>query len=683
MFFKTIKNTTASIATIAICIVSLSILTFSLQEHEKLYFESVKGDLDALSENMSSDLVPLLAFKPDEFELTTMLLRLDRYDNVKFGVIYDKDFRQLQSYHGNSFSNSDVVITPDLKLLEEEPLGVYVKNGDLVALKLIGDKRLPLGYLLIVHDSSGPLSKSKHNLLKQVLPLTLLLLAVVIAVLFWIQGRLFLPLSRLSILAQKIQTTHDYSLKIDIRGKQEVVSLSQDLNLMMQTINQETQKNKEYTERLMEQQKKMERLANFDGLTGLPNRQFFMETLRLELAKAKRSKINLVLMYFDLDGFKGVNDSLGHETGDQLLIDVSKRTQTYLREGDLISRLGGDEFLVLLHNDPNDLLLFDIAERIVKGLSEPFEINSWQVQVTVSVGIAKAFDSNFNLSEFVSNADFAMYRSKLAGRNTHTVFIPEMMEDNKRKLLIANSISHAIKNDEFTLFYQPKVSPEEKIVGYEALLRWTNDTLGMVSPAEFIPIAEQSGKVQIITKWVLERLCKDFAKIKESIDPNIVISVNLSAQDIKSKSLTSFVKSLFTQYAINPHSIEFEVTESAYLENFDMANTFFTEMKKLGISIALDDFGTGYSSLGYLTQLQLNTLKIDKQFVDNLLISERSTLITKTIIEMAKQLNLKICAEGVETRDQFDFLVENGCHQLQGYLFSKPICLEDVLKFKL
>lgn len=680
MLFKTIKNTTASIAALAICIVSITILTFALQEHEKLYFEFVKGDIDALSENMSIDLVPLLAYQPDEFELTTMLLRLDRYDNVKFAIIYDKDGHPLQRYHGKSFSAKNPIVTSQFNSFKEKNSDVYVENGELVAFKLIGDERLPLGFLLIVHDSSTPLSKSKLNLLKQVLPLTLAVLIVVIIILFWIQGRLFLPLNRLSKLAKKIQETKDYSLKIKTRGKQEVASLSHNLNLMMETINLETKKNKEYTDRLMVQQKTMERLANFDSLTGLPNRQFFMETLRIELAKAQRSKRNLVLMYFDLDGFKGVNDSLGHETGDQLLIEVSKRTKTLLRDGDIISRLGGDEFLILLHNEPNDLLTYKIAERLVKGLSAPFEINSWEVQVSVSVGVAKALDSNFNLSEFVSNADIAMYRSKLAGRNTHTIFIPEMMEDNKRKLLIANSIAHAIKNNEFTLFYQPKVSPEEKIVGYEALLRWTSDSLGAVSPAEFIPIAEQSGKIQDITKWVLERLCNDMEEIKNCIDPNIVISVNLSAQDIKSKSIISYVKKLFNNYSIDPTSIEFEVTESAYLENFDMANDFFTEMRKLGISIALDDFGTGYSSLGYLTQLQLNTLKIDKQFVDNLLISKRSTLITKTIIEMAKQLNLKICAEGVETREQFEFLVENGCHQLQGYLFSKPISLEQLLK---
>jgi diguanylate cyclase (GGDEF)-like protein len=405
-----------------------------------------------------------------------------------------------------------------------------------------------------------------------------------------------------------------------------------------------------------------------------------METLRIELAKAQRSNTNLVLMYFDLDGFKGVNDSLGHETGDQLLIKVCERTKTILREGDIVSRLGGDEFLILLHNDPNDFMLLEIAERLVRGLSAPFEINTWEVQVGVSIGIAKAKDSNFNLSEFVSNADIAMYRSKEAGRSTHTVFVPEMMEDNKRKLQIANSITSAIKNNEFTLYYQGKMAPDATIVGYEALLRWSSDSLGFVSPAEFIPIAEQSGKILPITKWVLDRVCKDFEQLCSLNDKNVTVSVNLSAHDIKSPKLVTLIKSLFVKYSVAPQMVEFEVTESAYLENLDMANDFLTQLRDIGSSVALDDFGTGYSSLGYLTQINLNTLKIDKQFVDNLNVSDRSTLITKTIIEMAKQLNLQICAEGVETREQADFLIENGCHQLQGYLFSKPESLETLLK---
>ena len=212
----------------------------------------------------------------------------------------------------------------------------------------------------------------------------------------------------------------------------------------------------------------------------------------------------------------------------------------------------------------------------------------------------KASDSKFNLSEFVRNADISMYRSKTAGRNTHTVFVTEMMENNKRKLLIANSITSAIKNEEFVLYYQGKVAPDETVVGYEALLRWSSDTLGFVSPAEFIPIAEQSGKILPVTKWVLERVCKDFAQLSSLNEQPVTISINLSAHDIKSQQLVTFIKKLFSKYSVDPQMIEFEVTESAYLENLNMANDFLTQLRDIGSSVALDDFGTGYSSLSLI-----------------------------------------------------------------------------------
>ncbi|MEP0357478.1 EAL domain-containing protein [Paraglaciecola sp.] len=680
MLFNTIKNTTSSISVIAICFVSLAILYFSIQEHEKLYFESVKGDLDALSENMSSDLVPLLAEQPDEFELATMLLRLDRYDNVKYAFIYDNSWLPLQSYQGKAFPHLHTKSLEQYGGIKTKLPDVHVDKDELVALKLIGDELFPLGYLRIVLDSSGPLNKSKQSLLKQVLPITLLLLIVVFSFLLWVQERLFFPLSRLSRIAQKIQKTHDYSLKINIKGKHEVTSLSSDLNLMMETINQETQKNKQYTDRLMEQQEVMEQLASFDTLTGLPNRQFFMDTLKKELTEAQDEVRDLTLMYFDLDGFKGVNDSFGHEIGDLVLIEVCRRTKLSLREGDLISRIGGDEFLVLLHNEPSEIELLQISERLVNNLNVPFKVRTWEIHIGVSIGIAKASDSNFNVSEFISNADTAMYRSKLTGRSRHTLFIPEMMEEHKRRLLIANSIANAIKYDEFCLHYQGKVNFSRDIVGYEALIRWNSDALGGISPAEFIPIAEQSGKVLSITKWVIKRVCIEIEHLIALHGNQLVISLNLSAFDIKNIALVDYIKEMFAQYGVSASNIEFEVTESAYLDNFELANEFISQLRGMGCSIALDDFGAGYSSLGYLTKIDLNTLKIDKQFVDHLCISKKNTLITKSIIQMAKQLDLKVCAEGVETNLQADYLIAHGCNQLQGYLFSKPTNLADIKK---
>lgn len=677
--FRSIKTSLIILTVAAILVTSMSVLLFSISEHEKLYVDSVESDLNGLSENMSNDLIPLLVNEIDKFELASVLLRLDRYPNIKIARVYKPNLTMLQEYLGRASStlNSQEPISEIIDV-ENLSLGMGRGQSQLYAYKLIGDERLPLGYLYIATDIAGPIKQSNISLFYQVLPPTIISLLLAIFIAFWLHHKMLFPLTLLSRFAKQVELSKDYSLRADIDGKHEVAELSCNINQMMETINTEVEKNRKQTYQLIEQQKTMERLANFDSLTGLPNRQFFMENLRIELARAKRDGQDVALMFFDLDGFKTVNDSLGHETGDLLLIEVSKRVKQYLREGDLVSRLGGDEFLILLYDSPDDLMLVTIANRIIDGLKEPFSVESWELQVGVSIGIARGRDADYNLSNFVSNADIAMYRSKMAGRGSYTIFAPEMMEDNKRKLLIASSINQAIKDNEFCLHYQAKVSPEEELIGFEALIRWNSSVLGFVSPGEFIPIAEQSGKIVSVTQWVLERLCKDLPEIQRQFKGEISVSVNLSALDLKNPSLLEFINHLFQLHDVDPKLIEFEVTESAYLENFDMATHFFQSLNDVGCSIALDDFGTGYSSLSYLTQIPIHTLKIDKQFVDNLGLSDRNTLVTSTIIDMAKRLQLNICAEGVETREQFDFLVKSGCQQLQGYLFSKPTALSDL-----
>ena len=677
--FSSIKTILIALMISAILIVSVSVLIFAVSEHETLYLEAVESDLDALSTNMADDIVGLMAKDPDPFELAIPLLRLDRYDNVKYASILDAEGKLLQGYYGQAVAPEEQALLP---AREFDPgsiqPGMSETEDELVALKRIGEARLPLGYLLIVNDIRGPLDQSRRALLLNVAPLALVVVTLAIVAAFLLHHKMLSPLTRLSRFARDVESTKDYRLRIEVAGQNEVAVLGHNINRMMSTINSETDKNLKQTQKLIEQSKAMERLANFDSLTGLPNRQFFMESLSIELTRARRAGQDVALMFFDLDGFKGVNDSFGHETGDLLLIEVSKRIKDHMRGGDLISRLGGDEFLILLHNDPDEFTLVNIADRIIEGLQKPFSIKNWEINTGVSIGIARASDAGYDLSKFVSNADVAMYRSKMTGRGIYTLFAQEMMEDAKRKLQVANSIGAAIENDEFVLVYQGKVSPAEDLIGFEANLRWFSPKLGAVFPNEFIPIAEQSGKMASVTRWVLERLCRDMPRIHEITGKKLTVSVNLSALDLKKPGLFEFVSGLLAKYQIDPAWLEFEVTESAYLENFDMASHFFQAASQMGCSLALDDFGTGYSSLSYLTKIPINTLKIDRQFVNNLGVSEKDMLVTQAIIGMARRLKLKICAEGVETREQFDFLVKNGCDQLQGYLFFKPVLLRDL-----
>lgn len=677
---RSIKGTLTSLTIASLLFAVLAVLAFSIQEHQSLYKDAVKRDLDALSENMSNDLLPILANNTDEFELTTTLLRLDTYQNVILAAIYDKNWQQITLYRGKALQHTSQLLSTILpKNFTRFSQGVNEFNGNLIVIKTVGEETLPQGYLVIINDAETAMNKSMYSLLSNIFPWVTLLIILVIVGLLHIQNKLLAPLVSLSGLAKVVKQTQDYSLRFQSKGKSEIKRLAKDFNSMMATIESETNKNIKINKQLIEQQHAMERLANFDSLTGLPNRQFFMQSLRVELSRAERDSINVILMYLDLDGFKEINDTYGHDIGDVLLVDVAKRLKSYIRDGDITARLGGDEFLILLHNEPSEYFLTQIAQRIVSGLGEPFIINEWELSISVSIGIAKAKDSNFNLSEFISNADIAMYRSKLAGRGVFTEFLPEMVEDNRRKLLVANAIIPALHKDKFEMYYQAKVDLNEEVVGFEALIRWFDDELGTVSPTEFISIAEQTGKINHLTEWVLAQVFQDTPRLISAFNCDIKVAINLSALDIKRPQLLSLIAQLAQRNAVNPSNIEFEVTESAYLENFDDADLFLGELGKSGYSIALDDFGTGYSSLSYLTKIPINTLKIDKQFVEQLELSEQSTLITTTIIQMAKQLNLTICAEGVETVQQKDFLLAHHCQQLQGFLFAKPNALVDIL----
>jgi diguanylate cyclase len=677
---RSIKGTLTSLTIASLIFAVMAVLAFSIQEHQSLYKDAVKRDLDALSENMSNDLLPILANNTDEFDLTTTLLRLDTYQNVILAAIYDKNWQKITLYRGKALQHTSQLLSTILpKNFTKFSQGVNEFNGNLIVIKTVGEVSLPQGYLVIINDAETAMNKSMYSLLTNIFPWITLLIILVIVGLLHIQNKLLAPLVSLSGLAKVVKQTQDYSLRFQSKGKSEIKRLAKDFNSMMATIESETNKNIKINKQLIEQQHAMERLANFDSLTGLPNRQFFMQSLRVELSRAERDRINVILMYLDLDGFKETNDTYGHDIGDVLLVDVAKRLKSYIRDGDVIARLGGDEFLILLHNEPTEYFLTQIAQRIVTGLAEPFIINEWELSISVSVGIAKAKDSNFNLSEFISNADIAMYRSKLAGRGVFTEFLPEMVEDNRRKLLVANAIIPALHKDKFEMYYQAKVDLNEEVVGFEALIRWFDDELGSVSPTEFIPIAEQTGKINHLTEWVLAQVFEDTPRLISAFNRDIKVAINLSALDIKRPKLLSLIAQLAQRNDVSPNNIEFEVTESAYLENFDDADLFLGELGKSGYSIALDDFGTGYSSLSYLTKIPINTLKIDKQFVDQLELSEQSTLITTTIIQMAKQLNLTICAEGVETLQQRDFLWAHHCQQLQGFLFAKPSTLVDIL----
>ncbi len=424
-------------------------------------------------------------------------------------------------------------------------------------------------------------------------------------------------------------------------------------------------------------EEKLYNQAHYDGLTGLANRRVLNEHLKQAVARAKRDKTAFCVLFVDLDRFKSINDSMGHAAGDTLLREVAQRLEKNCRETDLAVRISGDEFVILLtdfdHIQAPVSISSSIAKKILTALSQPYEVNGQSLHITASIGIAIFPDDGDNADAIIEHADAAMYHAKSAGRADFHFYQSAMTSKAVESMKLEHDLRQAIEKDELVIYFQPKFDSQQKIIGAEALIRWIHPELGMVSPAKFIPIAEQSLLIIEIGRWVFERCCHLVNRLIENNLPAVPIAVNLSAVEFGRDSLVSHLSGILEKTQTNPDFIELELTETVAIANKDVCIQRMTALRELGMTLAMDDFGTGFSSLSYLQDLPLNTLKIDQQFVRNIELGESSQAIIKAVIALAKGLSMKVVAEGVETTEQFDFLADNGCDFYQGYLFSKPI----------
>ena len=430
-------------------------------------------------------------------------------------------------------------------------------------------------------------------------------------------------------------------------------------------------------------EEKLYNQAHYDGLTGLANRRVLNEYLKQAVARAKRDETNFCVLFIDLDRFKSINDSMGHAAGDNLLVDVAKRLENNCRETDLAVRVSGDEFVILLtefdDKQASASISSHIAEKILKTLAEPYHINGQTLHISASIGIAIFPDDGNNPDAILEHADAAMYHAKSAGRANFHFYQSAMTSTAVENLKLENDLRQALDNNELVVYFQPKFDSEQEIVGAEALIRWMHPELGMVSPAKFIPIAEQSLLIIDIGRWVFEQCCDLINELSDKNLTIVPIAVNLSAVEFNRDDLISHLLGILDKTQTNPNYIELELTESVALTNKDICIQRMTALRESGMSLAMDDFGTGFSSLSYLQELPLNTLKIDQQFVRNIELGESSQAIVKAVMALAKGLSMSVVAEGVETPEQFNFLAENGCDFYQGYLLSKPISKVDFM----
>ena len=420
-------------------------------------------------------------------------------------------------------------------------------------------------------------------------------------------------------------------------------------------------------------------LAQFDPLTGIPNRQFFNDQLTRATARARRDGRKVTLLFLDLDDFKIVNDTLGHDAGDRLLKEVADRIRRSVRTGDVVARLGGDEFAVLCEGLVGPREVEAVASGLLDIVSQPYHVADRQLTITTSIGITMYPNDHSDTQMLLKNADIAMYQAKDKGRNNFQFFHEQMHADLMKYHELEHEIREALRLNEFHLAYQPKVNlRNRKMQGLEALLRWTSPTRGNVGPADFIPVAEESGHIIPLGYWVLNEVCQTMRSWLDQGLLCVPVSVNVSARQFQQPDFHKRVAQVLAKHAVPPGLIEIELTEGLMMEDSEAAQAELAQLKNIGLRISIDDFGTGYSCLSYLRRFPIDVLKIDRSFVQEIGCSEDGEIIIDAIISLATSLKLATVAEGVETPEQVEFLLRRGCEVAQGFLLGKPMGREKI-----
>jgi diguanylate cyclase (GGDEF)-like protein/PAS domain S-box-containing protein len=436
---------------------------------------------------------------------------------------------------------------------------------------------------------------------------------------------------------------------------------------------------KEEIEERLQAEERARHLSLHDALTGLPNRRLLQDRLVQSLAQARREGWSVAVVFVDLDRFKSVNDSVGHAAGDEVLREMARRLKTALRDSDTVSRIGGDEFVVVLPHVQTQVDVPPVANKLLQDLSLPMTVGGRELRVTPSIGISVYPDDGEDALKLLSHADAAMYHAKEMGRRNIQFYAATMSEQVQTRLRLESDLHRAAERGELVMYLQPRIDLMRRtICGAESLIRWRHPQDGLLMPATFIPIAEESGQIVALGDWALNAACAQVVRWRESGLPALPISVNLSARQFLDAELPRRVADALTRHGIAPSLIELEITETTLMENTEDTMNRFADLRRLGVRIAIDDFGTGFSSLAYLKRFSVDCLKIDHSFVRDIGSDPDDAAIVRAIVNLAQSLQLRVTAEGVETRDQLFFLAACGCQEVQGYLFGKPMPEEEL-----
>jgi diguanylate cyclase (GGDEF)-like protein len=429
-----------------------------------------------------------------------------------------------------------------------------------------------------------------------------------------------------------------------------------------------------------ESQEKLDHMAHHDPLTALPNRLLFHDRLQHALKRAGRDGEQLAVVFIDLDRFKNVNDTLGHHIGDELLKQVAAQLASRLREGDTLARLGGDEFIVLLEGMDGQYGASQVADKLMMVFEQAFVVAGHELFVTCSIGISMFPADASDLNMLIRNADVAMYQAKGRGRNGYSFYAPSMTGEGVERLQLETYLRRSIEKNEIFLHYQPQVQIDSgRLIGVEALVRWNHPVMGLVAPDRFIPLAEDTGFISQLGKWVLFEACRQMLRWRQAGLSVPKMAVNLSVKQFERGGIVAMVDDILKETGLEPHRLQLEVTESVIMNTGD-AMAYINGLHGIGVGLAIDDFGTGYSSLAYLKQLPVQTLKIDRSFIKDISTDANDEAIAIAIIQLGKSMNLSVIAEGVETQEQAAFLLRHGCKQAQGYLYSRPVGPAEILE---
>ena len=463
--------------------------------------------------------------------------------------------------------------------------------------------------------------------------------------------------------------------------KEELVTLYEELAVTEGELFNQNKQLLEYNQDMKENEEKLNYLAFFDVLTELPNRKMIINRLDILITLSLEKKMKFAMIFIDLDNFKRINDSMGHHAGDVLLQEVALRLKAAIHPDDMLGRLGGDEFALIIQRQLEEDEILEYLEKLREEILKKFFIENTELSISASFGISVYPRDGDNSTDLLKCSDTAMYKVKEDGKNGVQFFNKEMKDRIFMRMELEKRLLASIENDELYLVYQPQYkSDTKKLRGFETLIRWNSPELGFVSPVTFIPVAEETKFINIMGRWILKTACTKFKELQDKYHFNAVLSVNISAVQIMEPSFVQMIKKVLEETGVRPYNLEIEITESIFISSMDYVISVLNELKEIGINIALDDFGTGYSSLSYLQLLPIDTLKIDKVFIDSIVGKGIDKHIVGPIISLVHQMDISVVAEGVENSMQLEYLKEHNCDCIQGYIWGKPLNEEDLNK---